>query len=64
MTYGFSAYRKLFAELKDQFLDQGQPIVRSGRKAMGLSGEIARLPKGIVSLGFAHPLETLPGLSG
>jgi hypothetical protein len=35
----------MLAELAE-FLDKGKPVVRLGRKAMGLDSEIARLPKG------------------
>jgi hypothetical protein len=31
-----------------EFLDKGKPVVRPGRKAMGLDSEIARPPKAII----------------
>ncbi len=42
-----------------EFLDKGKPVVRPGRKAMGLACEIARLPKGTYRT-FSDPLIPTP----
>ena len=45
-SYVFQWHHDVHRGTQAEFPDKGKPVVRLGRKAMGLGCEIARLPKG------------------